>query len=227
MLLVKRTYGYLLLACSSILLIACTSTTAGKQDYSGFLSDYSQLQKVKLADGTPTMRWVSPSLKGSSYRKVFIDPVVVYPAPKSTAEVSAQLITDAAAYLEQALALQLRGAGMEVVDAPEPGTLRLRAAITTVETKAEDFKAYEIIPIAAIIAGVSAATGSRDRNVEAFVEVEVTDISTNEVMARAVKKGISEEKLPNDKTKASMDQLKPTLDAWAKDAGSFVSLLLK
>lgn len=218
----------LLLALGAMLLLgACTSSTANKENYSGFLKDYSQLEKVKLADGTPTMRWVSPKLKAGNYTQIFIDPVIVYPAPKSSAQVHYKLILDAASYLEQAVAQQIRGAGMEVVDYPAPGALRLRAAITTVESKAEGLKAYEVIPIAAIVAGVTTATGARDRNVEAFLEVEVTDISTGEVMSRAVKKGISENTLENDKTQVQMKDLKPTLDRWAKDAATFAETMLK
>lgn len=222
-----RSYRWFLLLSSVLLVSACTSTTANQENYSGFLSDYSQLQKVKLADGVPTMRWVSPDLKAGNYRKIFIDPVIVYPAPKSSAQVHYKLILDAASYLEQAVAQQIRGAGMEVVDYPAPGALRLRAAITTIESKAEGFKAYEVIPIAAVVAGISAASGTRDRNVEAFLEVEVTDISTGEVMARAVKKGISENTLENDETQVQVKDLKPTLDRWAKDAAVFAETMLK
>lgn len=218
---------FLLLLGSVLLLGACTSTTATKENYSGFLADYSQLEKVKLADGTATLRWTSPDLKGKNYRKIFIDPVVVYPAPKSSAQVNYKLIIDAAAYLEKAVAQQIRGAGMEVVDTPAPGTLRLRAAITTVESKAEGMKAYEVIPIAAIVAGISTVAGTRDRNVEAFLEAELTDISSGEVMARVVKKGISEKTLENDKTQVQVKDLKPTLDRWAKDAAVFAEAMLK
>lgn len=224
---IGKSYRSILVLVSMLFLSACTSTTADKENYSGFLNDYSQLQKVELADGTPTMRWVSPELKGKNYRKIFIDPVIVYPAPKSSKQVHYKLIIDAAAYLEKAVAQQVRGAGMEVVDTPAPGTLRLRAAITTVESKAEGMKVYEVIPIAAIVAGVTAASGTRDRNVEAFLEVEVTDISTGEVMARAVKKGISEETLENDETQVQVKDLKPTLDRWAKDAAAFAEAMLK
>lgn len=222
----QRVYS-LLLSCGILLLTACTSSTSTQENYSGFLNDYSQLQKVKLADGVPTMRWVSPDLKGKHYRKIFIDPVIVYPAPKSSKQVHYKLILDAASYLEQAVAQQIRGAGMEVVDYPAPGALRLHAAITTVESKAEGMKVYEVIPIAAIVAGVSAATGARDRNVEAFMEVEVTDIDSGAVMARAVKKGISENTLENDKTQVQVNDLKPTLDRWAKDAAVFAETMLK
>ena len=215
-----------LLVVTAMLLGACTSSTASKEKYSGFLSDYSGLQSVKLADGTKTLRWVSPNIKNKSYTKIYIDPVTVYPAPKDEKQVDAKLVRSAAAYLDQAVRQQLQGT-IQVVDSPEPGALRLRAAITAVETPAEGFKAYEVIPIALVVYGVSSATGARDRNVNAYLEAEITDIDSNEVLGYAVKKGVSDEQLENSEAKVSMAQLKPTLDAWAKDAVNFIKLTVK
>lgn len=211
---------------AALMLGACTSSTATKDNYSGFLSGYSKLESVKLADGTKTLRWVSPDLKNRGYTKIYIDPVTVYPAPKDEKQVDAKLVRSAAAYLDQTVRQQLQGT-IQVVDSPEPGALRLRAAITAVETPAEGFKAYEVIPIALVVYGVSSATGARDRNVDAYLEAEITDIDSNEVLAYAVKKGVSEEQLENSEAKVSMAQLKPTLDSWAKDAANFIMTTVK
>jgi len=222
---IAKTY-HLLLLVSVLLLNACTSNTASKENYSGFMPDYSKLEKVTLPDGTKVLRWDSPALGKKTYTKVFIDPVIVYPKPKDTAEVQAKLVNDAAAYLDQNIRQKL-GEVIEVVDAPDADTLRLRAAITAVDTRAEELKAYEVIPIAAIAAGISSAAGTRDRNVEVFLEAELSDINTNEILARVVKKGISKETLANNKTKVEMAQLIPVLDGWSDDAVRFVKTSLK
>lgn len=99
------------------------------------------------------MRWVSPSLKKKPYTRVYLDPIVVYPAPKDEQQVDAKLVREA-------------------------GALRMRAAITAVETPTKSFKPYEVIPIALIVYSVSSATGIRDHNINAYLEVEVTDIDT-------------------------------------------------
>src|SRR5690606_4152497 len=117
-------------------------------------------------------------------------PVTIYPAPKDSSQVDTQTVRAAASYLDSQLQAQF-GDVMEVVKAPVPGALRLRAAITGVETRAEDFKAYEVIPIALIVAGVTSASGTRDRNVDTYLEVEVTDADSGELLGLAVKKGIS------------------------------------
>jgi hypothetical protein len=226
MAIIKRSSSLLLLVCTSFLLLACASKVAKEENYSGFLSDYSQLSKVELANGTQVMRWISPALQNKKYSKIYIDPVVVYPAPKNTAQVDARLVNDSAAYLEQALRQQLNGV-IEVVDDPsEMNSIRMRAAITSVQTPTEGLKAYEVIPIALLIAGATTAAGSRDHTVDVYLEAELTDANTNEVLARVVKKGISEETLENKETKATMANIKPTLDAWAKDGLNFVKTSL-
>jgi hypothetical protein len=222
----KKSLTLLLLACTALLLAACTSSTASKDNYSGFLSDYSQLSKVKLSNGTKVMRWVSPTLQNKKYSKIYIDPIVVYPAPKNTSQVDAKLVNDSATYLEQAFRQQLSSVVQVVDDPSEMNTVRMRAAITSVETPTEGLKVYEVIPIALIVAGATTAAGARDRIVEVYLEVELTDINSGEVLARAVKKGISEETLENNKSKASMDNIKPTLDAWVKDGLNFVKVSL-
>ena len=49
-----------LLAALSILLTACASKTIPPEDYSGFLSDYSQLTQKQLPSGQAVLSWVNP-----------------------------------------------------------------------------------------------------------------------------------------------------------------------
>lgn len=217
----------LLFTSASLLLTACVSKTANQDNYSGFLKDYSQLEKVKLADGATAMRWISPELKPGTYSKIFIDPVIVYPEPKNTSTVDAKLIKDAAAYLETRIAAELTKSGIEVTTDPAAtGALRLAAAITTVETVSEGVQAYEILPIAAVLGGISVATGARDRVVTAYLEAEISDLQTGAVLSRTVKKGVSDKTIENDKTKVGMDLLKPTLDNWVSHGVTIISPLL-
>src|SRR5690606_13112869 len=132
--------------------------------------DYSQLKEVELEDGSKALRWVQAGVAERGYTQIYIEPVTIYPAPKDSSQVDTQTVRAAASYLDSQLQAQF-GDVMEVVKAPVPGALRLRAAITGVETRAEDFKAYEVIPIALIVAGVTSASGTRDRNVDTYLEV--------------------------------------------------------
>ena len=63
-----------LLAALSILLTACASKTIPPEEYSGFLSDYSQLTQKQLPSGQAVLSWVSPDLDISHYTGVYIEP---------------------------------------------------------------------------------------------------------------------------------------------------------
>lgn len=219
----KSPYLFALTLC--LLLGACASKVAQKEQFSGFLRDYSQLQEVKLADGSKTLRWVAPGVKDQGYTNIVIEPVAVYPAPKDAGQVDAKTVQAAAAYLDHQLRNQLAGV-MHVTTVAGPHTLHLRAAITGVETRAEDFHAYEVIPIALIVAGVSSAAGTRDRNVDTYLEVEVSDASSGEIVGLAVKKAISPTTVENKDTAVTLNDVKPSLDLWAKDAASTLKTLV-
>lgn len=212
---------------SSLLLSACASKVVQKEQFSGFLPDYSQLQEVKLPDGSKTLRWALPGVADRGYTRIYIEPVAVYPAPRDASQVDAKTVQAAAAYLNGRLQTEF-GKVLEVVDGPMPGAVRLRVAITGVETRAEDFKAYEVIPIALIVAGVTSAAGTRDRNVDTYLEVEVRDASSGELLGLAVKKGISPNTVENKNAQVTLGDVKPTLDQWAKDgAGAVKAFLVK
>ncbi len=56
----------------------------------------------------------------------------------------------------------------------------MKAAITGVSASNEGMKWYEVIPVAAIVGGVSAVTGHRDQSTELYVEAVLLDPATNE-----------------------------------------------
>jgi hypothetical protein len=117
-----------LVAMSSGLLTGCQ---AHKAAYSGFLGDYSKLRPSPEVEDALYFQNPGKSLK--DYDKFMIDPVLVHFAPnaKGTVLDPAKLkkLTDYA-YDEAAKALSERYA---VVNAPGPGVLRLRAALTDIK----------------------------------------------------------------------------------------------
>ena len=56
----------LLVVGTGLLLAGCASKTTQPSQYSGFLSDYSQLQPATSASGAPVLRWVSADYKASN-----------------------------------------------------------------------------------------------------------------------------------------------------------------
>ena len=209
-----------ILALSATLLLAgCASQTPTPSQYSGFLSDYSQLQPAQSASGAPVMRWISPDFKPENYRSVLVERPLFYPAPTPDAQVSQQALDEIALYLQQAMRLELAGR-MRVVEHPDTDTLVLRSAITAVNLSPEGLKVYEVVPVALLAAATSTAAGTRDLNTEIYVELEVIEARNSQPMARVVRKGHGLQ-LENDSTQLRLKDIKPALDVWAKDARSF------
>lgn len=108
-----------------------TGCQAHKAEYSGFLGDYSKLRPSPEVEDALYYQDPGKSLK--DYDKFIIDPVLLHFAPnaKGTALDPAKLkeMTDFVRD-EAVMALSKR---YEVVDAPGPGVLRLRAAVTDIK----------------------------------------------------------------------------------------------
>ena len=208
------------LALSATLLLAgCTSKTTQPSQYSGFLSDYSQLQPAQSASGAPVMRWVSPDFKPENYRSVLVERPVFYPVPTPSAQVSQQTLDEIALYLQQAMRLELAGR-LKVVEYADRDTLVLRSAITAVNLSPEGLKVYEVVPIALVAAAASTAAGTRDLDSSIYIELEAIDGRNSQPMARVVRKGHGLP-LENDSIQLSLKDIKPALDVWAKDARNF------
>ena len=107
-------------------LAACAGT--GGVEPSGFLDDYTQL-KPGRADQAQLV-YIDPEADFSPYEKVLIDPVVVWErtaGSDASGEELRSLADDLGAALREQLELEF-----ELVESPEPGTLRIRTAITRV-----------------------------------------------------------------------------------------------
>lgn len=203
----------------TLLLAGCASKTTQPSQYSGFLSDYSQLQPAQSASGVPVMRWVSPDFDLQRYRSVLVEKPVFYPAPTPSEQVSQKTLDEIANYLQQAMQLELAGR-LRIVEQSDQDTLVLRTAISAVNLSPEGLKVYEVIPIALVAAAASTAAGTRDLNTDIYVELEAIDGRNSQPMARVVRKGHGLQ-LENDSTQLSLKDIKPALDAWAKDARNF------
>jgi len=150
---------------------------------SGFLRDYSQLHKGK--EGQALLVYVNPSAHFAQYSKVLIEPVTIWhsAATSSIPTDEAQLLADE---LDDALRLAL-DEDFKVVEAPGPGVLRVRAAITEAEGSwhVDDHVAGRFDPnLRAVKAEPSSAT--RDFVGEAGVEAEVLDGVSGERLLAAV-----------------------------------------
>lgn len=200
-----------------LILVGCAAKQAkvSSEQYSGYLGDYSQLTKVEDQEA---LRWISDKVKTAGYKKLMLDPVVVYPQGAST-----PLLEQVTVYFDQAF-LKAFGDSVEVVTAAGPGVVRIKPAITGVTSEAEGMKAYEAIPIAAIISGVKAAAGARSRVTQVFMEAEVVDSVSGERIAAVVRKGTGEQ---SSKAAMSLSDVSPILDTWASEGASLLKEYFK
>ena len=216
------------IACTGLLIAAlllggCAGKDTTQPDqYSGFLSDYSRLQPATSATGQPVMRWVAPGLKLENYRYLQVRSLGFYPAPSPTEQISSTTLAELEAYSRQQIkaALSRRFQLLEPGTAAPPNTLILRSAITGVDTKAEGLKAYEVIPIALVVAATTSASGARDRQTELFIEAELIDAGTGQTVLQVVRKGYGEE-LENREQQVTLATLKEVIDGIVRDIDRF------
>lgn len=207
---------------SALLLGGCASQVTKPEQYSGFLSSYSQLQEATSPTGQPVMRWMAPGVKLENYRNVIVDSIGFYPAPSPSEQIGAPALADLQAYASQQIkaAFGRRFQVLEPGAQPGPQTLTLRAAITGVDTRAEGLKPYEVIPIALVAAAATTASGARDRTTELFVEAELLDSSTGKPVLQVVRKGYGKE-LENTEEQVTLNTLKGVIDGIVRDIEKF------
>ncbi|WP_460953191.1 DUF3313 domain-containing protein [Pseudomonas marginalis] len=203
------------LCVASIAMAGCASKVTQPDEYSGFLSDYSQLKEAKSPSGAEVMRWVDPKLDLSRYTAVYIEPTQFYPKPQATAKIPYSTLTGINAYYGQALRRELEKS-LPLANGPGPGVMVVRAAITAVSSKTEGLKPYEFIPVALVAAAVSTGTGIRDQETTLGTEAQFLDGSSGKVLAQVVRKGTGKP-LANDSQVMKADDVKGVIDGWASD----------
>jgi hypothetical protein len=210
---------------ASLLLGGCTSKVTEKEQYSGFLSNYNNLQQVETPSGGTAMRWVSPSWNPNAYDTVAFNKLELYPAPKPDERVNQQTLADIQNYMTNKAKATL-GQKYRVVTnattAPAGSrTLVMRAAITGVNAENEGMKWYEVVPIAAVVGATQAATGHRDQDSTLFIEAEFIDVKSNQTVAKVVRK-VFGTTLDNESTKITAQDFKAAIDKLGTDFQAFI-----
>ncbi|MGA7508702.1 MAG: DUF3313 domain-containing protein [Erwinia billingiae] len=200
-------------------LAGCSSKVTESHQYSGFLSDYSKLKPTESPSGHPTLRWISPNYKASDYRGIYFTPVVYYPAAKPTERVSQQTLDSLRSYVDTRLKAAV-AKQMPLVSSPGPDTLIMKTAITTVSAENQDMKFYEVVPVAAVIAGTMAASGHRTQNSVLYLEAQLIDAKTGKPVVEAVRKAYGKT-VPNNSAPVTLSDLKQGADDMINDVTTF------
>lgn len=195
-------------------LAACTAIPPVEQQFSGFLGDYSKLQRVKTQNDQLIMRWVKPGVKRGMYSALMIDPVVYYPEihPKTPEE--AKTWEDIRLYMTQQVRNEVAKV-FPVTDKPGPGVVRMHGAITAVATPLQGIQVHEVLPVTLAFAAAGTAMGYRDRLVVVYHEGEIRDSMSNEVISQVVNQGFAD-KLDNDRDQVSLPKVQKLIDSWAR-----------
>ena len=203
------------LCVASIAMAGCASKITQPDEYSGFLSDYSQLKEAKSPSGAEVMRWVDPQLDLSRYRAVYVEPTQFYPKPQATAKIPESTLRGINDYFNQALKRELVKS-LPLAQGPGPGVIVVRAAITAVSSKTEGLKPYEFVPVALVAAAVSTGAGIRDQETTLGTEAQFLDGADGKVLAQVVRKGTGKP-LSNDSQVMTAGDVKSVIDGWASD----------
>lgn len=216
MVVAKRTLPFALLA---ILLTGCASKTAEQSQYSGFLGNYAEIKPVNTASGHETLRWIAPDYQSDRYTSLYFAPVIYYPRALPNSRVSAATLEQIRSYTESSLKSALAGR-KKIVDTPQPGGLIVKTAITAVTAENKDLQFYEVVPVAAVVAGTMAATGHRSQNAELFIEAEAIDIATGKPVIKIIRKGYGKS-VANGTVPITPADVKGAIDDMVKDVATF------
>lgn len=123
-----------------------------RQTTTGFLSDYSKLEKVSES----SYQYMDKAAK-NEYQAFIVDPVKVqiYSEQKRKQKLTDDQINDITSYLHKKMVEAVEGAGKRIVHWPAPGVARLRIALTDLHRT----DAINLLPQASLVgAGVGGAS---------------------------------------------------------------------
>jgi hypothetical protein len=179
-------------------LIAAGSGCASTPKPTGFISDYSRLEKA----GQGKLRYLSKDLR--NYDSYIVDPVEIR-MQRESAVLDSEERAEVANYFHDAITRVLRDHGYGVVTQAGARTARVRFAITDVQKS----KWFLNLHPASKLTGVG--TGG------ASLEGEVIDSVTGAQLGATIQAGRGNQ-FELD-TFNSLDDVKDVIDRWAKEAG--------
>lgn len=201
------------------LFLGCASKTVDEEEYSGFLKSYKYLKETEASDGVDVLAWTNDDFKKGKYHSILLEPVALYPDIPSDDDMSKQTTKVMLDHFNKALKSEL-SKSVKLANAPGQGVARLRIAITSVDKTIQDYKWYSYIPITFVVTSAGELTGFRDKATVLNVEAELVDSITNEAQIAVVRKDFGSN--IDEENQITMDDIKKTLNKWAKNTGSYM-----
>ena len=211
-------------------LSACTANqqAATKTPYSEISSatnssvtgNDTPLPQYEKVSGDHT-RWIGDKLKAGNYKHLIIDPVAMSPKPENLTADQQKRLDDLFTAFNEILLAEL-SSKVSIVNTPGVNVARLQPIFTSVSSSMQGMKVYEVVPLAALLGGIKAATGTRGKEVELWLEAELVDSETKESLARIVRKGTADQA---ERHEASVEDVRGVLQQWAKDGAASAAKL--
>ena len=156
------------------------------RDWSGFLDDYSRLELGQPGDLQFVYR--NPKAQWTTYDKVLIEPIALWRSGKHSLDpIPEEDLLRLMAHFQRAVRTRL-GAGFKLVDTPQPGTLRLRIAIT--EAHASD-PVVDVMTATPDDQARAGGGGPLGKELAAFIDAasiegELRDATTGALLAQGI-----------------------------------------
>ncbi len=177
-----------------------SSSQADELIYSGFMTDYTQLEKV--TDGSAHYRYIAPGAedKLTKYFAVMIDQPEIFIANDSPYRgVKPKQLNALAEALRAGIASGL-SEDLFVVDRPGENVLYLSVAVTNLKLKKRKKKVFNYLPVGLVIGGIKGAATTdiaKKADLKGVVfEVEVFDSITEERLVAIIDSLGDDEEIP-------------------------------
>ena len=181
---------------------------------SGFLSDYARLAK----EGPVRARYLSYTPPGTATIKstaVHVAPLERFPIAAKFGDLDDALITSVLTYTEQQLRSQL-GVRTRVVDDKAAADVTIEVALTGLGAQPEGKTALDLVPLRLITGTAKNAAMGKVMEAGAIFEMRLSQPAPSKILRESKHElvGDSIGRADNEKTRMSLEALKPALDKW-------------
>lgn len=181
---------------------------------SGFLSDYKRLVK----EGPVRARYLSYTAPGAATFKssaVHVAPLERFPLAAKFGDLDDALITSVLIYTEQQLRSQL-AVRTRVVEDKTAADVTLEVALTALGAQPESKTVLDLVPLRLITGTAKNAAMGKVMEAGAVFEMRLSQPAPSKILRESKHElvGDSIGRADNEKTRMSLEALKPALDKW-------------
>lgn len=181
---------------------------------SGFLTDYERLSK----QGPLRARYLGFTAKDAvamAQPKVYVAPVVRFPANAEFPNIDDEFIRSVLAYTEQQLRSQL-AVYTAVVDDMAAADLALEVALTALGSKVEGKTPLDLVPMRLVTGIAKNVAMGKAMDATAVLEMRVTQAESGQVLRESLHQLVGDGigRSEDEDTQVTLDALKPALDKW-------------